>query len=303
MSAGYIALRKELAKSGELFKKFSVVALPDGLGEAFRQFNDSPVSQLIRRLNSSEAFKVGSAIAQSPTFKTLEQIRRIFDSTTELNQAVKALTGSSLGSMSIRDLVLLSDQLAKSPLANFLEPDSESDFDGVVEQLGQADVVLHASGDGQVVSAEQLEMDQAIVEQIEKGNHQSLSPEQTWRLRYIILLLALVWKGLSDWGSVTDGVCDLNARFGPDAPFAEVRRQVRIHFCGESAAHVRIVKGDDVNVRAEPSMKSEVITQLHKGKVVAVVSREDRDWLEVSFKRDGFVIEGWVSRKYLQRVR
>ncbi|SER21832.1 SH3 domain-containing protein [Pseudomonas cuatrocienegasensis] len=69
------------------------------------------------------------------------------------------------------------------------------------------------------------------------------------------------------------------------------------------AAYVRIVSRDNVNLRSAAGMKSEVITQLPKGLAVAVVSRDDRDWLEVSFNRDGYVIEGWVSRKYLTRVR
>ncbi|MGN7840784.1 SH3 domain-containing protein [Pseudomonas sp. 22490] len=118
----------------------------------------------------------------------------------------------------------------------------------------------------------------------------------------ILMINALIQGGIH-WNDLREGICDINSRLSPSDTLADTRKFVRTRLCGAPASHVRIVSRENVNLRSAPGMRSEIITQLPKGLVVAVVSRDDRDWLEVSFERDGYVIEGWVTRKYLTRVR
>jgi len=119
----------------------------------------------------------------------------------------------------------------------------------------------------------------------------------------LLSLLLLLLESLGAMNDAREAVCDINSRLPLSNTFAESRKFVRTRLCGAPAALVRIVKGVDVNVRVSPSMKAEVIAQLPKGAAVAVVSVDNRDWLEVSFQRDGYVIDGWVSRKYLGTVQ
>lgn len=142
----------------------------------------------------------------------------------------------------------------------------------------------------------------ALVGEAFGGQVQHPSPWSAVSTPIILLLLILMIKALAQWNDVREGICDINGRLSPEAPLAEARKVVRTRLCGAPAAFVRIVSRDNVNLRSAPGMKSEVITQLPRGLAVAVVSRDDRDWLEVSIERDGHVIEGWVSRKYLIQV-
>ncbi|EIU3494370.1 SH3 domain-containing protein [Pseudomonas aeruginosa] len=113
----------------------------------------------------------------------------------------------------------------------------------------------------------------------------------------------LLYYALASYNDIREAICDINSRLPPSTTFAEARKIVRTRLCGKPAALVRIVKADGVNVRLEPSMKAEIVALLSEGTPVAVVSVDNRDWLEVSFERDGYTMEGWVSRKYLGRVR
>ncbi|WP_225002067.1 SH3 domain-containing protein, partial [Pseudomonas aeruginosa] len=118
----------------------------------------------------------------------------------------------------------------------------------------------------------------------------------------LLTLLLVLFQSLAALNDAREAVCDINNRLPLSNTFAEARKFVRTRLCGAPAALVRIVKANDVNVRLAPSMRAEVIALLPKGAAVAIVNVDNRDWLEVSFQRDGYVVEGWVSRKYLGTV-
>jgi|GEM_PF-5798752 len=118
----------------------------------------------------------------------------------------------------------------------------------------------------------------------------------------LVLLTLIVWF-LVNWNSARETVCDLNRRIPPSTSFSEVRKLIRTHLCGVPSAYVRIVSGNKVNLRVEPRMKANVITTLTKGKLVTVVSYDNPKWLNVSVEVEGHEIEGWVSRKYLKKIR
>ena len=60
----------------------------------------------------------------------------------------------------------------------------------------------------------------------------------------------------------------------------------------------RVVIGSDVNLRKEPSMKSEIITELPLGKLVEILDKSKRSWLHVEVDIEGEIFIGWVSRRY-----
>lgn len=60
----------------------------------------------------------------------------------------------------------------------------------------------------------------------------------------------------------------------------------------------RVVTGADVHLRKDPSMKSDIITTLTRGQLLAVLDKSNRSWIfvKVEIEREEFV--GWVSRRY-----
>lgn len=120
---------------------------------------------------------------------------------------------------------------------------------------------------------------------------------------HLLVLLTLIVGFLINWNAARETVCDVNRRIPPSASFSEVRKFIRTHLCGVPSTYIRIVSGDKVNLRVDPRMKANVITTLAKGKLVTIVSYDNPKWLEVSVEVEGYEIEGWVSRKYLKKIR
>lgn len=61
--------------------------------------------------------------------------------------------------------------------------------------------------------------------------------------------------------------------------------------------------GANVNLRAGPGMKSEVLLHLPKESIVVVLGKENRTWLLVSYEHQDYMIDGYVSTTYLKKVR
>ncbi len=61
---------------------------------------------------------------------------------------------------------------------------------------------------------------------------------------------------------------------------------------------LRVVSGNNVNLRTEPSMKSDIIMKLNTGELIEVVDKSNRVWLKVEVFDGEDVIQGWISRRY-----
>ena len=60
----------------------------------------------------------------------------------------------------------------------------------------------------------------------------------------------------------------------------------------------RVTIVDNLYLRDEPSMKSEVIEQLPIGTLVKIIDKSNRSWLLVDIEINGEIEQGWISRKY-----
>ena len=60
----------------------------------------------------------------------------------------------------------------------------------------------------------------------------------------------------------------------------------------------RVIIGSDVNLRKEPNMRSEIITELPRGKLVEILDKSKRSWLHVEVDIEGEMFTGWISRRY-----
>lgn len=133
---------------------------------------------------------------------------------------------------------------------------------------------------------------------------QAKSPEQpicsvpTW------ILLVWIWffSLIVNWEDARTGLADINARLPQTETLKEVRQFIRNELAGKPG-DFRIVTGANVNLRAGPGMKSEVLLHLPKESIVVVLGKENRTWMLVSYEHQGYMIDGYVSTTYLKKVR
>jgi hypothetical protein len=66
----------------------------------------------------------------------------------------------------------------------------------------------------------------------------------------------------------------------------------------------RIITGDKVRIREQPSTKSRVIRELNRGKIVKTLEK-NRNWtlIEVDFNDSDEIIQGWVFTRYTLPIR
>ncbi|EPU8566669.1 SH3 domain-containing protein, partial [Yersinia enterocolitica] len=67
--------------------------------------------------------------------------------------------------------------------------------------------------------------------------------------------------------------------------------------------HFRLITGENVRLRVNPSMKSEVIEVLNKNTAIAVLETKDRQWLFVEVHLGDDKVQGWVNRSYTKRIK
>ncbi|HBP0997782.1 TPA: SH3 domain-containing protein [Pseudomonas aeruginosa] len=130
----------------------------------------------------------------------------------------------------------------------------------------------------------------------------SLTEIPTWALLVWLYILIPMASVIVNWEDLRQGLVDLNARFPQTESFAEVRNFIRTELAGKPG-DIRLVKGSDVRLRLEPSMKSEVILLLPSDAPVIVLDKENRTWLFVSYEHQGYIVDGYVSTKFLKKVR
>jgi uncharacterized protein YifN (PemK superfamily) len=157
-----------------------------------------------------------------------------------------------------------------------------------------------------LVSAEETEsvsVGDMYVADISPGRNAkpTLSGIPTWLL-YLWLCIAPVLEVLTHWEDFRQGLVDINERVPQTYSFASLRRFISSNLAGKPG-DIRLVTGSDVRLRAAPGMKSAVLLTLPKYAAVVVLEKEDRTWLYVSYEHDGFLIDGYVSTKFLRKVR
>lgn len=116
------------------------------------------------------------------------------------------------------------------------------------------------------------------------------------------LLLYMILQVLIEWESIRMNLVDINARLPTTAHLSEVREFIRTELAGKPG-DFRVVAGFNVALRVAPGMKSDVLLRLPYQAIVVVLEKEDRTWRYVSYELNGFVIDGYVSSKFLKKAR
>ncbi|MNF72018.1 Bacterial SH3 domain protein [compost metagenome] len=129
-----------------------------------------------------------------------------------------------------------------------------------------------------------------------------LSTIPTWILYLWLLCIAPALAVLANWEAVRTALVDINARMPQTKALAELRRFIHSNLAGKPG-DVRLITRSDVRLRAAPGMKSTVIMTLPLYAPVVVLGKEDRSWLYVSYEHDGFLIHGYISTKFLKKIK
>lgn len=129
-----------------------------------------------------------------------------------------------------------------------------------------------------------------------------LSEVPNWLLYLWLICITPAFAVLTNWEAMRVGLVDINARLPQTSSFADLRRFIRSNLAGKPG-DIRLVAGSEVRLRIAPGMKSDVILTLPKNAPVVVLGKEDRTWLYVSYEHEGFILDGYVSTKFLKRVR
>ncbi|SEN48350.1 hypothetical protein SAMN04487857_11858 [Pseudomonas sp. ok272] len=129
-----------------------------------------------------------------------------------------------------------------------------------------------------------------------------LSIIPTWILYLWMICFAPALVVLTNWEAVRTGLVDINARMPQTKSIAEFRRFIHSNLAGKPG-DIRLVTRSDVRLRMAPGMKSTVIMTLPQYAPVIVLGKEDRTWLYVSYEHEGFLIDGYISTKFLKRIR
>ncbi|HFL7942767.1 TPA: SH3 domain-containing protein, partial [Pseudomonas putida] len=124
----------------------------------------------------------------------------------------------------------------------------------------------------------------------------------TWLLYLWLICIAPMLTVLANWEAIRTGLVDINARMPQTHSFANLRRFISSNLAGKPG-DVRLVTGSSVRLRVAPGMKSDVILTLPKYAPVVVLGKEDRTWLYVRYEHEGFLIDGYVSTKFLKKTR
>jgi hypothetical protein len=129
-----------------------------------------------------------------------------------------------------------------------------------------------------------------------------LSIIPTWILYLWMICFAPALVVLTNWEAVRTGLVDINARMPQTKSIAEFRRFIHSNLAGKPG-DIRLVTRSDVRLRVAPGMKSTVIMTLPQYAPVVVLGKEDRTWLYVSYEHEGFLIDGYISTKFLKKIR
>jgi hypothetical protein len=202
------------------------------------------------------------------------------------SEARSALAGSSAAAL-LQEL--------KSRRADSID---ERDYDAErfpqsIEAEGHATATSTATGDARVEKPNT---------QNTPVKSQDLSNIPTWFIRFVLHLLLHSIELLGQWEQIRESVVDINARLPQTESHSKIRNFIRTELSGKPG-DIRLVTGSEVNLRVDPSMKSDIIITLPKNTIVVVQGKEDRTWLLVSYELQGYWIDGYISTKYLKKIR
>ncbi|MNJ94424.1 Bacterial SH3 domain protein [compost metagenome] len=252
-----------------------------------------------------------------PLFESMrtlsDQYRPVIESIGKLSQQQRSLIdGMHIGTSIERYRTLFEHSEFGRPLKSISVDDqsvlSSVSVSAVLDELRRRseDVAIESieSQHHEARESEQvyLELNATANAPVDHTSTKGLSVIPTWVLHFWVYFILSIMTTVSNWETVRASVVDLNARIPQTESFSRIRNFIRVELAGKPG-DIRLITGSNVILREGPSMKSSKIMELHKNAVVTVLGKEDRTWLLVSYEHEGHPLEGFISTKFLKKVR
>jgi hypothetical protein len=281
------------------------------IAAAARTWEESPSMKAIaaaaRTWEESPSMKAIAAAARawegSPSMKAIAAAARTWEESPSM-KAIAAAARAWEESPSMKAIAAAARALDKWDIPGGLT------VDGVMDELAArridpeqpVAVPAHPQQGGEFQSSIALGGTFFCEVQTEATVGKSLATIPTWILLVWLYVLVPSLCLLVDWEAARASLVDLNARLPQTESVSGVRNFIRTELAGKPG-DVRLVMGKDVNLRDGPGMTADVIMQLPRYAPVVVLGKEDRTWLFVSYEHEGYSIDGYVSTKFLRKVR
>lgn len=187
----------------------------------------------------------------------------------------------------------------KSPLLSYLASDGAPDLSLLLREA-VFDDALDLIESGEFEELEAAAVDGQIVERLESGDGvEQLSAASRARVIAYLVVLISVASALVDVIGVWQAYDFVQEKlFGAKTPTEVTETLAKIPADKLSLLKgLRVLNGDKVNLRTEPSDQSEIKALPQKGALLEVL--EDGEvWIRVSVDVAGETLEGWVARRY-----
>ncbi|WP_160019942.1 SH3 domain-containing protein [Pseudomonas sp. 8O] len=235
--------------------------------------------------------------------------------TPEVQAGLKAIEGfmaSPQLHQAIRSAAELSAAMQRfegSPLAEYLLSGRGPDIGQLIEGAGVATVSVETTCDARVVSSDHLELEQQIIERLDRGESPGALPKDHRQYLALVLMLIISFMGryIEFQSAARQELCFFQPKIAPMLTANQAGKAVRNFLCetdvpAEFLQGYRLVNGVGVRLREGPGMKHGIISvSIPDRSVLEVLDSSNRDWLHVSVVgEDG--VEGWISRKYAHRL-
>ncbi|MDF3239615.1 SH3 domain-containing protein [Pseudomonas veronii] len=278
--------------------------------------------ELVKQLITPQALEAIAGFLASPAMKQLITFQQRFTSgvisylqTPEVQAGLKAIEGFMASPQlhhavrSAAELSAAMERFAGSPLAEYLLSGRGPDIGQLVDGAGVATVSVETTCDARVVSSDHLELEQQIIERLERGESPGALPKDHSQYLALVLMLIISFMGkcIEFQSAVRQELCFFQPKIAPMLTANQAGKAVRNFLCetdvpAELLQGYRLVNGVDVRLREGPGMKHRIISvSIPDRSVLEVLDSGNRDWLHVSVVgEDG--VEGWISRKYTHRL-
>ncbi|MEZ8711011.1 SH3 domain-containing protein [Vibrio alginolyticus] len=97
----------------------------------------------------------------------------------------------------------------------------------------------------------------------------------------------------------SDFVRDFFSAFSTDR---EIKSEIRKQTFDNNKKNLRVIIGNNLNLREGPAQKNNSLGLLHLGDVIEVLDSTNRSWLYVRVVVDEEVLTGWIFRRYSKKL-
>lgn len=276
-----------------------------------------PNSFLKLSLQMTEAIKPFREISQiySDNFSNLGSIAKIFEEHRRSMDAFKlSIPPVAIGIN--ESITRLSQPLNDlSAAVNSMRPTA---FENITKQLNLLEasqlqtIIEGITRDIDIENIDENELDSLSVSEIngleneinsviQNPNEASELSTKAKRLLVLIIVL-LIWPTIHALSVNYAYDTWINPQQGQEIDVKELAKHLKAELTPETLSGYRLATVDGLRLREDPSMDSQIITQLSKGALLTIVNKGLRSWIMVEVKIDDEIYVGWVSRRYTKHL-